>query len=333
MLYLSPMELRWRRRLQLVGSLALAGLLLTFVLRQVSWAELRDALAALHWPPLLAAVGLALASYGARAFRWGLILAPAGKAPLASLLGCTAAGFATSTVLPARLGELLRPLLLSSRTQLSPAATLASIVAERLLDLLTVVSLFALAWLGSGPSSGALTTSLAWAASVVASLFLALFLLVRERTRLHRWLELQARPGWRQRLVRFFQELLASLALWGNARHATFLGLWSLFTWGLAIAQVAVTARAFGLPLSPRQATLVLAISVVGLAVPTPGGVGGFHAAVQFALVQVAAWPVAAATAFALVHHAACFVPVTLLGTGYMLAVGASWQGLRPPAR
>lgn len=316
------------RILQTSVSIVLALALLVFFFRQVAFRELVGLLRSLRFAPILGAMALALASYIARAFRWGLILSPIGKAPFSTLLGCTFAGFATSSVLPARLGELVRPLLLSSRTHLPAGATLASIIAERLLDLATVVSLAFLALLWRAQAQQQLVASFLWAAGGVLVLGLFLILVVRRRAALAEFLARKAKNRFSQKLASLLQEILAGLAFWGRPSHAALLGLWSLITWGLAIAQVAVTGPAFHHTLSLRQATLVLAISVVGLAVPTPGGVGGFHAAVQFALVQVVGWPKATATAYALVHHAVCFVPVTLAGIGYMLAVGASWRAL-----
>lgn len=329
------MRRRFRKRvLQVSASIVVALVLLFFFFRQVSFRELAGLIASLRFAPILWAASLALASYTARAFRWGLILSPVGKAPFPTLLGCTFAGFATSSVLPARLGELVRPLLLSNRTQISAGAALASILAERLLDLVTVVSLALVAVLGRSQDHDQLLASLLWAAGGVIALGLFFVLAVNRRAALAGFLGQKAKSRTFHRLVRFLQEILNGLAFWGRPAHAALLGLWSLLTWGLAIAQVAVTAQAFQHVLTPKQATLVLAISVVGLAVPTPGGVGGFHAAVQFALVQVAGWPRATATAYALVHHAICFIPVTLAGIGYMLAVGASWRTLsqRPPS-
>lgn len=317
-----------RRALQVVASLVAAAGLLWLFFRRVSLREVGEVLASVHLPWVWAAVALALASYAARAWRWGLLLHGVGEPPYATLAGCTAAGFATSTVLPARLGELVRPLLLSARAGLPAAATLASIVAERLLDLFTVVFLFAAALALRWQGQGALATSLLWTAVTVGTLGFAVVVLVRTREPLVTWLEARARGVWSRRLVRFLRELLAGLAFWGNPRHAFTLGFASLVTWGLAIAQVAVTAHAFATALSPRQATLVLAVSVVGLAVPTPGGIGGFHAATQFALTTIASWSLSQATAFALLHHAVCFLPVTLLGFGYMLMVGFSWREL-----
>ena len=55
---------------------------------------------------------------------------------------------------------------------------------------------------------------------------------------------------------------------------------------------------------------------------PTPGGVGGYHAAVQFALTDVFRVPVATATGVALIAHAVSFVPVSL--------VGFAWLAVKP---
>lgn len=317
---------RPKSALRIASSLLAAALLLWFFFRKVSLNEVVQVLVAVKLLPALAAVFLALASYGARAWRWGLLLQGVGKPPLSTLAGCTAAGFATSTVMPARLGELVRPLLLSARAGLPPAATLASIVAERLLDLLTVVFLFAVALVTGREGQETLVPSLLWTTGTVAALGTGLVVLVKVRETIVAWLTSRAKSPLSQRLVRFVRELLVALSFWGDPRHALTLGLASLVTWGLAVAQVAVTGQAFARTLSLREATLVLAVSVVGLAVPTPGGVGGFHAATQFALVTIALWPLPPATAFALLHHVICFVPVTLLGFGYMLVVGVSWR-------
>lgn len=321
-------EARTSKTLQITASVIVAAALLWLFFRRVSLQEVGDVLASVNFWWVVVAVAFALASYAARAWRWGLLLSGAGSPPYTTLAGCTAAGFATSTVLPARLGELVRPLLLSARAGLPAAATLASIVAERLLDLLTVVFLFAVALIVRVEGQEALLTSLFWSLVTVGALGLAVAFLVRTRERLVAWLELRAHSVWFRRLVSFLRELLESLSFWGNPRHGLSLALASLVTWGLAIAQVAVTARAFQVSLGLRQATLVLAVSVVGLAVPTPGGIGGFHAATQFALTSIASWPLAEATAYALLHHAVCFFPVTLLGFGYMLVVGFSWRQL-----
>ena len=67
--------------------------------------------------------------------------------------------------------------------------------------------------------------------------------------------------------------------------------------------------------------------AVLGLAVPTPGGVGGYHAAVQFALTDVFHVPVATATGVALLAHAISFVPISLIGFALLRGEPAAQEG------
>ena len=83
------------------------------------------------------------------------------------------------------------------------------------------------------------------------------------------------------------------------------------------------------LELSLGQAFVVVAVSVIGLAVPAPAGVGGFHWAIRFGLTQLIGVDVSTSTAFALLHHAICFFPITVLGLGYLAAVGMSLGKVR----
>ena len=63
-------------------------------------------------------------------------------------------------------------------------------------------------------------------------------------------------------------------------------------------------------------------LMVLGVSVPTPAGVGGFHAAFQVGVTGFYAAPVDAAVGAALVLHALSFGPVTLLGIAWMARDG-----------
>jgi hypothetical protein len=115
-------------------------------------------------------------------------------------------------------------------------------------------------------------------------------------------------------------------------------GAWSLGIWLVIAIQLMLMARAFGFSMNLGQAFVIIAASVVGLAVPTPAGVGGFHAAIQLGLTQFMGVDPATATAYALLHHAVCFFPVTVIGLGYLGSAGLSLGRVRalaendPPA-
>src|SRR5215813_11000797 len=129
-------------RLRAALVLVLTVGLLTFFLRGVDlhavWTETRHADGWL----LLLAVCLTLLTYTLRAFRWQYLLAPIGPTRFSTAFQTTVIGFAASFLLPARAGEVLRPYLLARREGLPPTACFATIILERLLDLVTVLLLF-----------------------------------------------------------------------------------------------------------------------------------------------------------------------------------------------
>ncbi|HCE02793.1 MAG TPA: hypothetical protein DEQ98_06080, partial [Acidobacteria bacterium] len=127
-----------------VRNAAVIGLtvgLMAFFLRNADlasvWSEIRRARLDL----LVASVLVIALSFVIRIRRWQLLLAPIGRVGFGSAGRATVIGFAASAVLPGRLGEVLRPYLLARGERLSTSAAIATIVLERVTDLITVVSL------------------------------------------------------------------------------------------------------------------------------------------------------------------------------------------------
>ena len=307
------------RRFQAVASIVLAIGLLAFFLSRVPLAEIGRRLADVSPGWLAASVVLSLFVFVLRAVRWIWILEPVGRVPFVPAFRATAIGFAANTVLPARAGEVLRPAILARERGLPFAALLASIVFERVLD-----ALAQLLFLGIALASGSGTTGIMasgrtrWVVAAIAAgaIAVALFAVV--------WRQMTERVL--ESLFRVFPERFRALA---RKISSTFLdGFASLRTprllllvsagsvgmWLVINVQIYCVMRAFDLDLPLTAAYVVTTAAVLGLAVPTPGGVGGYHAAVQFALTDVFAVPVATATGVALLAHAVSFVPISLIG-------------------
>src|SRR6058998_4056529 len=79
-----------------------------------------------------------------RALRWQYLLEPLGRTSFASSFRATAVGFAASSVLPARAGEVIRPYFLARQARhdqhgrMTATGAFATIILERLLDVVTV---------------------------------------------------------------------------------------------------------------------------------------------------------------------------------------------------
>jgi len=314
--------------------------LLAFFFRQADpakvWAETRRADPIL----LVYAVIVTGLTYAARAWRWQMLLAPIGPTRFTVAFETTVIGFAANALIPGRVGEVLRPYLLARRESLNATSAFATIILERVLDLVTVLLLFAVFVFGVGPGviSGdpsqlalvKLGGGIA-AASAVAGL-IVLFALAGHPERLGRMALsverlLPARlAGVVARFVETFAQGLAVLR--DPARLATALAL-SFPMWMSIAAGIWLTSQAFHITFPYTGSFLVMTVLVVGVAAPTPGGVGGFHAAYQFAVTQFFAASTDRAVGAAIVLHAVSFVPVTLLGLLFMTREGLTFGSAR----
>lgn len=314
--------------------------LLAFFFRKADpakvWAETRRA------DPLLLVYAVILTglTYAARAWRWQMLLAPIGPTRFTVAFETTVIGFAANALIPGRVGEVLRPYLLARRESLNATSAFATIILERVLDLVTVLLLFAVFVFGVGPGviSGdpaqlalvKLGGGIA-AASAVGGL-IVLFALAGHPERLGRMALrverlLPARlAGVVARFVETFAQGLAVLR--DPARLATALAL-SFPMWMSIAAGIWLTSRAFHITFPYTGSFLVMTVLVVGVAAPTPGGVGGFHAAYQFAVTQFFAASTDRAVGAAIVLHAVSFVPVTLLGLVFMTREGLTFGSAR----
>jgi len=78
-----------------------------------------------------------------RAWRWQYLLEPLGPTSFGNAFRATAVGFAATSVLPARAGEVIRPYFLARHERMSATSAFATVILERVLDMLTVLVLLA----------------------------------------------------------------------------------------------------------------------------------------------------------------------------------------------
>ena len=104
---------------------------------------------------------------------------------------------------------------------------------------------------------------------------------------------------------------------------------WSLIVWLLISATVWAVSVAFGIAMPYTGAWLMLAPLVVGVAVPTPGGVGGYHEAYRIGATAFFHADNNTAVAAAIVLHAVSMLPVIVVGLLFMLQDGLTLTGFK----
>jgi uncharacterized protein (TIRG00374 family) len=316
-----------KKAIRIGVSLALMVVLLAVFLWNVDFQEVGRSLAGADLRMLIAAALVALFAYWLRSLRWQFILRPVGRVRHSSVLLTTAVGYAALSLLPARMGDLIRPLLLARREKISASASLASILTERVFDLWSVV-LFFLVFIIWPPQMSNLGEQAQHSLEVLslsgyivgAGLLIGTLVLLGLFRYQERFVELLTRPvgwirsSWKQPAANFFNHFLDGLRVLQRPRDLVITTVASIFMWYVICWQVRFTLLAFDVDLPLRAAYLIVTMAVIGLAVPTPGGVGGFHKATQVGMTLFFGIGLNEATGIAIAYHAICFVPITIIG-------------------
>lgn len=330
-----------RLRTIIVSVLAIA--LFAWFLRHANladvWVQVRRARVEL----LIAGFGAVILTYIIRAYRWQFLLHPIGPTRFRTALRTTVIGFAALGVLPARAGDVLRPYLLARQEGLSTSATLATIVMERVLDLIAVLSLLVFyVWGVSDPSRlppalmRPIEISSALAGAAAAVLMAMMWLLATHPERIGRLVFSAARilpHRVADRLAGLAQTFSSGFAVAREPRSLALALFWSFPLWLAIAAEAWLVTIAFNI-LMPFTGTFLLqALLVIGVAVPTPGAVGSYHEAYRIGVTTFFGAPDDAAVAAAIVTHAISYVPVVLTGLVFMAQDGLSLGRLNQMAQ
>lgn len=313
-----------RKLAQLTLGFALAAAFLWLVLRQIGVDDIGAAFDSANMALIVAAVGAFCVGYACRIERWRLMLVHDNPALrwthcAGPFMGCVA----TNNVLPFRAGDVLRAFGFNRRLGTSAAASLATVLVERMLDLLMVTAFLglALAWFGMSSSTllGVGGAFLACGAAVIllVLLFPAVF---RPLASGAVGLLSMLAPAVGGRARGQVDQLFGALEHMAKGATIVALVAWSALAWlaeGIVFWLCALALPSIAQPLA---AWLALPIGTLATVIPsTPGFVGTF----DYFVVQAMAAPgnaIASATAYALLVHTVLWLPPTILGGAYLLA-------------
>jgi uncharacterized protein (TIRG00374 family) len=322
---------KYRKYLEFFGLLLLAVLIIWWFGRRLDWPQVKLAVQKSDWRLITLAVVFVLLGYLWRALRWQAFLAPLTKSSLREVWIATTVGFG-AVLLVGRAAEVVRPAVLPMRDKrVRPAASFVTIMVERLYDMMAVVLFFAvnLVWFRPAPGTAAdfsRARVVGWLLVTLLCGAIALLIWFKRRyLSVIGWLdkrikgESRIRSRLKRALLSTLDQLATALGVLSDARQLAISIGWTLLLWSSVAAGNLMVFRAFGLPFGMSQVLFVLGWSMVGSAVPTPGGAAGaFHAATGAALVILGVGRDQAA-AIAIILHLVDFAPAALFGLFYFL--------------
>lgn len=292
-----------------------------------------------YFLPLIVAMLVTPAHVLIRSHRWVLMIAPLGRLRVRDSYSLQMVGYLANTVLPFRIGEVIRAVLLGRRINIAKSTALATVVLERVIDIICLlVVTVVVGFLFPFPQSvkqGAVIIGVG-SVMLIAGIFYLAFstepfggVIGRAFSLLPRKISEKVR-----RLTVQFADGFSML----RASHRTLPVIFeSLFLWLMYGLQVFLVFVAFDFQnVYPQIATspvlagfVILVISAAGLSLPSaPGGVGTFHAANIFALslFGVSTGP---AAGFAAVIHIVTVLFYVVIGIPFLWREGIRFGELR----
>jgi uncharacterized protein (TIRG00374 family) len=279
---------------------------------------------------ILPALILTALRYVFRAFRWRTILGPSIKTSVWGLFSPMMIG-CLGNFLPVRAAEVLRPFLLSKKFDFSFSAAFASIVIERLFDLIFLTLIFAwIFWFKADYISPALefagmplqTMAVKFGQISIAAiliLMISIYLLLRHKEKMTctiRWLTLILPVKWSKKVDLIIKEFSAGCEVIKSFGALIQITIYSALAWMANIFSVYPLYLAFDLENKTVTSLLVLTIMVAILSTiaPTPGFLGSYNAGVFIALHEIMNESEAKAVSFGIVGWALYICVV--LGSG-----------------
>jgi uncharacterized protein (TIRG00374 family) len=331
-------------RVKTILSLLLGALFVYWFVHKLNWLQVWGEVRKANWEQLAFAVAFLLGTYFVRVLRWRTLLGPLARPPLRALFKATMIGF-TALFLAGRAAELIvRPAALSARERIHPSASYATVMIERVFDMVMVVVFFAVnliffEYVGRDADA---TRMFMWIK--VTGVFLLLVAAAgiyglssfrRKREGALAYLERRLGRS-RNRIsagcLSLLRDISEGLSVLHDTRGLTITVSYTVLLWLMVAVAHLLVVRAFAIPYAEvpfTGAVFVMGLSMLGSVVPTPGGATGpFHTATAVALAFLGVEQNKAAS-IAIILHFVIFAPATVFGMYYLAKEGLSLARLR----
>lgn len=318
-----------RRRLSLgwagVAGIVLSVILLWWTLRDIRLADLIGHMRAVAVVPFAGCVVVATLVFPLRTIRWRYLLQLDERAlPFVPLWHATAIGFMANNLLPARAGEVARVYAVRQLTGVQFSAAAGSLVVERVMDGLTLVTLLGIGLLASDFDTGTVVLGLSFGRWLGGVGLLFVVLLGGAIWAVHwpdpalslsRWVISRTLPvRWADKALGAVAGVFEGLSALRNWRRFGIASAWSVIVWSVNGFSFYLCIVAFDLPVPWSTALILQSLIAFGVSLPSaPGFFGPFEAVTKGTLLLYSI-DATVATSYAFGYHLFTFVPITLLG-------------------
>ena len=269
----------------------------------MSFSEVISSFKEMDYIYILPAVAIILLGYVFRAYRWQALLESSLKVTVSGLYSPMMVGF-MGNFLPARAAEILRPYLLSKKYDITFTAAFASIVMERLFDMIILLLIFiwvfwfeADAFSSNIEFSGFSVQEMAIkfgqiCVLAVIALMVFIYLLLNHKKKVMKivgWFLGFMSEKWADKIKHLLDEFTTGCEVVKSLGTLVKISVYSVLVWIANIFWVYPLYFAFDLQYKTIPSLLILGVMVAILIsiFPTPGFLGSYNAGIVIALHEI----------------------------------------------
>ena len=254
-----------------------------------------------------------------RSKRWQILLRPSINISCKPLFSATIIGYFGNSVLPFRLGELLRGYSLSKDCTLKVSTIMGTIVLDRILDItgLFLVSVF---FVFVFPLEDWLKTGLIAMAIVITIALAIVIIITKKKMNWEKYTNniLSQTKGSLKKILNFIINILNGFVQLGNTKNIGIIFFYTMYLWLIYFFCLYIVVIALNVDLSWMQAGLLLIATTLSISVPAaPGYIGTYHAVVIYMMVSVFGQETEISQSLAIVLHAVGFIPFVIVGAWF----------------
>ena len=324
------------KRWQFWLGLAVSVIFLFFAFRGLDLQETLSAISSAEMIWILPAIPLYFSGLWLRAYRWKIFLRPISPTRTRQLFPIVAIGYMGNNIYPARLGEVIRAVILKQEEEIPVSASLATIIIERIFDGIVMLGFILLnisainLMTHNNEIQETIDAVAVWGSGIFLTaffIFLVFAFFPGKALPLLDGLVTKLLPvkiaGVATEIIRKFFSGIQSLS---SPLHVANAMLITIVIWLIETAFYWIIMQAFSFNIGFGTLMLLNGFLNLFTIIPSsPGYIGTFDAP-GIALLTALGIEANNAAGYTLLLHAALWLPVTLLGSYFFIKKGISWD-------
>jgi uncharacterized protein (TIRG00374 family) len=265
---------------KIILGIALSAILIYLSVRGINFHDTLHDLKKIHLSYVVFFIGIVFLMQYLRSYRWGIILQPLQQIDQFSLFSVTSVGFLAIAAIPARLGELARPYLITKKSSIKMSSALGTIIVERVLDSFSVLAITVVVLFLQDLPPWMIKSGILFALLTILMFFCIAGLIWHRETAIKIINRILSKlPGkFAHKVDELIHHFIDGFQVIKNVKMLFYLLFLSALIWLVDVLAIYVLFLAFGFTLPVMASFVVMIVLIVGIAIPTaPGFIGNWH--------------------------------------------------------